>query len=169
MNHIKKQDKEESNAKIEEKIIRNYLGEIEEILSINSKAKDYYRKVKFNKDGHFTCKNKPAVPLFDYLVRIIYYTKIELSTLVISLMYIRRIAKRGIFLSEYNIHRLLFISIIMAFKYNEDSKCEGSYLAIVGGISEKELDKLEHEFSDIIDFNFYVENELYMKYQNLIL
>ncbi len=135
---------------ISPKSINAYIERVQNILTPNIKRKDYYKKIKFTKDGHFRNKNKPSINLLDYLTRIIEYTEIEFSTLVLSLVYLERICKEKIFLNEYNIHRILLMSVIMAYKYNEDNKCDREYLSKIGGISAKEIAQLEYEFFDFI-------------------
>ena len=69
------------------------------ILEENKKTKDYYKKINSNQDGHFTIKMKPSLSLLDYLRRILKYTRIEFSTLIISMIYIDRICKEKVFLN----------------------------------------------------------------------
>ena len=73
------------------------------ILFQNKKSNDYYKKLALNQDGHFTFKMLPSLSLFDYLQRILKYVKIELSTLIIAMIYIDRICREKVFLNEYNI------------------------------------------------------------------
>lgn len=154
--------------KIPESSINLYISRIQACLTANIKRKDYYKKIRFNKDGHFKNKSKPSINISDYLKRIIEYSEIEFSTLVISLVYLERLCKEKIFLNEYNIHRILLLCVIMAYKYNEDSKCNKEYLSKIGGISEKEISLLEHEFFDFIDYKFFIEDEEFKKYEKLL-
>lgn len=164
-----KKTQEESIEVIDPKVINAYIERIQNTLSKNAKRKDYYKKVKFNKDGHFTNKKKPSITIPEYLNRIIEYTEIEPSTLVLSLIYIERLCKEKIFLSEYNIHRILLLSIIMAYKYNEDCKCNKAYLSKIGGITESEISQLEHEFFDLINYDFFVGTEEFKKYTDVLI
>lgn len=148
--------------------INAYIKRVQVILNTNKKRKDYYKKIKFTKDGHFKNKNKPSIILVNYLNRIIEYTEIEFSTLVLSLIYLERICKERIFLNEFNVHRILLLSVIMAYKYNEDCKCDKEYLSKIGGISSKEIAHLEYEFFDFIDCKFFVENEEFKNYETLL-
>jgi len=135
------------------------------ILSENKKSKDYYKKINLNQDGHFTYKMKPGISLLDYLRRILKYVKIEYSTLIIAMIYIDRICKEKVFLNEFNIHRVMLISIYMAYTYNEDCKYDNKYLALVSGLSKSEMLLLEEDFLDLIEFKLYVSEEIYEQYK----
>ena len=142
-----------------------YTKSLLHILSENKKSKDYYKKIESNEDGHFTYKVKPPISLFQYLQRIIKYVKIEFSTLIISMIYIDRICKEKVFINEYNIHRIMIISIYIAYIYNEDCIHDNNYLALVSGISKKEMVLLENEFLELIDFKLYVSNDIFQEYK----
>ena len=58
--------------------------------------------------------------------------------------------------------------MIIAIKYNEDDYFDNTFYAKVGGVSRKEIDKLEYEFLSLIDFNLYVSEEVFDKYNNYI-
>lgn len=135
------------------------------ILSENKKSKDYYKKINSNQDGHFTFKMKPGISLLDYLFRILKYLKIEYSTLIIAMIYIDRICKEKVFLNEFNIHRVMLISIYIAYTYNEDCVYDNKYLALVSGLSKSEMLLLEEDFLDLIDFRLFVSEEIFEQYK----
>ena len=148
------------------KILEIYSKRIEKILLKNKSMKTYYKKIK-QSEKKFINKDKPSINIFDYLRRIIYYTQIEKSTLILSLIYIMRLSDEGkIFLNEYNIHRIVFASLIATYKYNEDSIYENQYLAKIAGISEKEMMLIENCFIDLMDFNFFIDEKKYEDYVN---
>ena len=135
------------------------------ILSENKKLSNYYQKIELNKDGHFTFKMRPGISLFDFLQRIIKYVKIEFSTLIIAMIYIDRICKEKVFLNEFNIHRIMLISIYMAYMYNEDCVFDNKFLALVSGLSKTEMVTLEEDFLDLIEFNLFVSEDTFEKYK----
>ena len=58
------------------------------------------------KKSIFNSKKPPPIALDDYLDRIIKYTKLEESTLLIALLYIDRFCELSdLKLSEFNVHR----------------------------------------------------------------
>ena len=139
------------------------------IINQNKNLPDYIEKVQNSLDEPFSCINKPNISLLDYLRRIIKYTKIEFSTLILSMIYLDRICKDKIFLNEFNIHRIIFISILMAYYYNEDCTDSRKFLARVSGISMKEMVMLEQVFIELIDFNFFVDEEIFEQYKKYFL
>ena len=58
--------------------------------------------------------------------------------------------------------------MIIAIKYNEDDYFDNNFYAKVGGVSRKEIDKLEYEFLSLIEFNLFVSEEVFDKYNNYI-
>lgn len=122
-----------------------------------------------NKKSHFTASLPPAISIEDYLERILYYARPEPSTLISSLIYIDRLCSIGkITLTNLNVHRVLFTSVFLSIKYNEDEKYKIDYYAQVGGMSVKEILVLENEFVSHVDFNFYINEEEYKKYSDYI-
>ena len=138
--------------------------------SLNSIIEEGSKSKKIKKDhSHFAHKHVPKISLFDYLLRIQNYSKVEDSTLIIALIYIDRICKKkGIVLSKYNIHRLLSTSILIAMKYNEDIICDNLYYSKIAGVTNKELLVLEYEFMKLIDFDLFVSNKIYQTYYEFV-
>ena len=138
---------------------------LNDLISKNKKLKMYNKKVKKQSKMCFNGKKKPSISILDYIQRIIEYTNIENSTLIISLIYLDRICQNDIIITEYNIHRLLFICIISSIKYNEDIIYENNYYCQVVGVSIKEFNKIEREFLTLIDYILYVSENQYLKYK----
>ena len=162
------------SAKIQVKIKNNrpdiiFVNTLLTLLSKNRNKIDYFTKINNNQDGNFTYKVKPSISLLDYLRRIIKYVKIEYSTLIIALIYIDRICKEKVFLNEYNIHRIMVISIYIAYAYNEDRIFDKNYLALVSGLSKSEVITLENQFLDLIEFNLFVRKDIFEQYKKYFL
>ena len=134
--------------------------------TLNSIIQESSKNKNHHKDNSlFSRQQIPKISIFDYLLRIQKYSGIEESTIIISLIYIDRICKKkGIVLSKYNIHRLIFTAILIAIKYNEDIIYDNLYYSKIGGVTKKELLILENEFLQLIDFNLFVSNKIYQKY-----
>ena len=59
-------------------------------------------------------------------------------------MHIDRIYEHSsVILTPYNIHRIIFVSIFMAIKYNEDICFEYNFYSKIAGIPMKEIKILE--------------------------
>ena len=138
--------------------------------TLNSIIEESNKNKKNHKDNSLFARQQiPKISIYDYLLRIQKYSGNEDSTIIISLIYIDRICKkRGIVLSKYNIHRLLFTAILIAAKYNEDIIYDIMYYSKIGGVTKKELLILESEFLKLIDFNLFVPNKIYQKYYDYL-
>ena len=90
------------------------------------------------------------------MYRIQAYSEAEDNTIIIGLMYIDRICEHSsVILTPNNIHRIIFVYILMAIKYNEDVCFDYEFYSKIAGISMKELKVLEREYIDLI-FNFFL-------------
>ena len=136
------------------------LNKINKILTIvleeNKTLKNYKEKLTQQKNMAFTSYNKPSLSIKDYLYRIQTYSEAEDNTIIIGLMYIDRICEHSsVILTPNNIHRIIFVYILMAIKYNEDVCFDYEFYSKIAGISMKELKVLEREYIDLI-FNFFL-------------
>ena len=75
-------------------------------------------------------------------------------------------AKNFITLTEYNTHRLYFISVLTALKYQEDIYYKNTFYAKICGVKVEDLNKMEYEFVVNMNFDFYVSRVLYKKYRD---
>jgi hypothetical protein len=146
------------------------LNKINKILTIvleeNKTLKNYKEKLTLQKNMAFTSYNKPSLSIKEYLYRIQTYTEAEDNTIIIGLMYIDRICEHSsVILTPYNIHRIIFVSILMAIKYNEDICFEYDFYSKIAGIPMKELKILEGEYIDLIKFHFFINKEDFDKYK----
>ena len=118
----------------------------------------------------FTSKSIPAISLLDYLQRIKKYAKAEESTFVVSLIYIDRVCKnKKVSLNEFNVHKLILASTVVAIKYNEDKFYSNKYYAKIGGVTLEEMNTLESGFINCIDFYLFVDSKVFEMYErNLI-
>jgi hypothetical protein len=62
----------------------------------------------------------------------------------------------------------MLTSILTAIKFNEDDFYSNTYYAKVGGISLQEINNLESEFLSLINFNLWIDYDIYQKYQNYL-
>jgi hypothetical protein len=119
-----------------------------------------------SKPDPFKAKAKPSVGVRDYIDRILRYTKIEESTLIISLIYIDRLCEYyNYFITDRNIHRVILIAVVLAIKYNEDDLYSNNYFAKVGGVAVQELNYLEIQFLKMINYKLFIKEDTYVKYK----
>jgi hypothetical protein len=159
---------DETNTSENENILPELLEEISSVLEAIIRQNKNGKNTE-NKYIEIFYTQEPSISIYDYLDRIQKYLNVNNSTLILSLIYIDRICKeKGIKLRKNNIHRILFTSIVISIKYNEDKYCKNSFYAKVGGISVKELTKLENAFLKLIEFKLFVADDLFQKYYSYL-
>ena len=163
----KQKDKIVYEKIVEEKSSSGLLKVISEVLT------DICEQSKFNKDENlflvksFTTKKRPNISIYDFLKRLYKYSKVSENILILVLIYIDRLCRnRKICLNYFNIHKLIIASFVTAIKFNSDEYYSLGIYAKLGGISQKEIVSLEYEFIALLDFNLFVEEKLFYKYNN---
>ena len=136
------------------------------ILDNSKKLKNYKEILKKQAKLPFNANLIPKISVIKYLIRIQTYANMEKSTLIISLILIDRLCQiSNLTLTYYNIHRILFTAILISIKYNEDSYYDNKYYAKIAGVKLKELQILEYSFVSLLQFNLFIQDGLYKKYQ----
>ena len=166
----KEKDKAKSGIKENEEIqnielINAISNTLTTILEKNKKLKNYREILKKQSLMYFSAYTIPNISIKDYLIRIQNYSLMEKSTLILSLILIDHMCKKSnIVLTPYNIHRILFSSVIISIKYNEDSYYDNNFYAQIAGIKPNELKLLEYKFLELNDFDVYVTDVEYEQY-----
>ena len=151
-------NKQNRNCKLSNKIT----SIIEKLIDNNKKNK----RRKISKDI-FTGRTLPKINLKDFINRIIAYTEIEKNTLICSLIYLDEIDKKKP-ITEFNIHRIFFSAVLISIKYNEDDIFKNDYYAKIAGVTLNEINKMESTFISLLDFNLYINPNVFEKYQHLL-
>ncbi|KAF8813667.1 cyclin-domain-containing protein [Phlegmacium glaucopus] len=114
----------------------------------------------------FHSRSTPSISILDYLKRIIRFTNVEKSCLLISLFNIDQICSRmPLFtLSSLTCHRFVITSITVSSKGLCDAFCPNNLYAKVGGISVTELNVLEREFLAMIDWRLMCTRDILQEY-----
>ena len=142
------------------------------ISAIASNLKDIIKqnqKIQNNKymfrDKIFYLEQIPPISLEDYIRHLVKYTNMNISTLILSIIYIDLFCEKfQYFLSFNNIYRLLLISVFISLKYNEDIMVNIKTYSNIAGVSVEELKMLEYQMCVALDFDFYVKSDYYQEY-----
>ena len=59
--------------------------------------------------------------------------------------------------------------MLIAIKYNEDDYFANEFYAKVGGVSKSEIDRLEYAFLNLSQFNLFVNEEVFDKYNSYLI
>lgn len=114
----------------------------------------------------FQSSYPPAISIVAYLERINKYAKCSPNCFIIALIYIDRLIEtRNVILSTLNVHRILITSVLLATKVFDDEFYKNAYYAKLGGVSTQEMNSLELEFISLMNFDFYVTQDTFEKYQ----
>jgi len=155
---IKKEIEIEEQPKF--KIINSYISVLNNLIKSNKK-----REIEVN--DIFEQIIIPEISILKYLLRIIEYSNIEENTLIISLIYLYEVSKNKK-ITDFNIHKLLFTSILISLKFNEDEIYPFYYYSQIAGICQEELMQLELNFYFLIDFNLNVNKETFEHFQKIL-
>ena len=165
---IKKENNKENMNYISEedlKIISSIAINLEEIINDNYIN---YRNIFVQKDNFFT-NFLPCISIEDYLKRLFYYTKINISTLILAIVYIDNFCELNRYiLTSNNIYRMIMTSCLLSIKFNEDIIFGNSFYAKVGNFSVELLNALEYEFYVKMNFQLLVNHDYYKKYYNYL-
>ena len=160
---------EEQNVVSNLHLIKSISQTLSSIVENSKKQNNYKEILKKQSIMVFSANLIPNISIQDYLIRIQTYSKIEKSTLIISLILIDRICQRAnLTLTYYNIHRILFSSILISIKFNEDIYYDNKFYADIAGVKTKELKLLEYTFLSMLHFNLFIKNDLYEKYKDYL-
>lgn len=114
----------------------------------------------------FDAHEAPDMTIQSFLERIFRYTKAGPSVYVVAYVYIDRLCQNypGFKISPSNVHRILITTIMVASKYVEDMNYRNSYFARVGGLTTKEMNKLEVDFLFLMGFKLHVNVSVFESY-----
>ncbi|PPQ89514.1 hypothetical protein CVT25_012186 [Psilocybe cyanescens] len=114
----------------------------------------------------FHSRSAPSISVLDYLKRIVRFTNVEKSCLLITLFNIDQVcARMPLFtLSSLTCHRFVITSIAVSSKGLCDAFCPNNLYAKVGGIPVTELNVLEREFLSMIDWRLMCTREILQEY-----
>ena len=154
---------EENELKIQ--ITKSIISVLTELIEKNQKNINN-NNLNFD-DDIFNSKSIPNISTYDYMLRIVEYSNLEENTLILSLIYIDKIARIKK-ITKYNIYKYLITSVLIALKYNEDEIYNNNYYSQIGGINYEELMQLELNFLVLIDFNVYINNKTFEQYKSAL-
>ena len=146
---------------LQKQIIKSITLNLKDIIKENIKNK----QTKLIKYDLFYIGKLPPISIEDYINRIFKNTKMNMSTLIISVIYIDRFCElNGYILSFKNIHRLILAACLLSIKFNEDISVSTKYYSDIAGISVYELNNLEFYLIVKLQFSLFVDYDIYQKY-----
>jgi len=119
----------------------------------------------------FHALRPPQITIKSYLERIAKYSSCSEECFVLALIYIDRVIRKNerFLVNSLNVHRLLITTIMLGAKFFDDQYFNNKYFGKVGGVSRREMNLLEIEFLFMINFDLFVETELYKVYDKRLM
>jgi hypothetical protein len=114
----------------------------------------------------FHSKKIPGISISDYLQRQATYSRCSPETFFLALIYIDRYFEKVAdqCLMAHNVHKLFFISLVTAAKFNDDLKLSNADFAKLGGLDKYDLCVLEMQFLRSIAFHVNVSFTEFISY-----
>ncbi|KAH6628523.1 cyclin-domain-containing protein [Chaetomium tenue] len=118
----------------------------------------------------FYCRVPPPVSVTEYLRRVHDYCPLSAGVYLATSLYIHRLAvlECAIVVTKRNAHRLVLAGLRVAMKALEDLYYPHRIIARVGGISEKELARLEISFCFLTSFDLAVDASMLEQHWELL-
>jgi hypothetical protein len=146
---------------MQKQIIKSIAQNLKDIIKENI----HNNQMKYVKHDIFYISRLPPISLEDYINRIFKNTKMNISSLILSIIYIDRFCENnGYILSLKNIHRIFLTACRLSIKFNEDINVSTKYYSNVAGITVQDLNNLEFYLIVSLEFSLFVENDIYQKY-----
>ncbi|KAF8473026.1 cyclin-domain-containing protein [Russula ochroleuca] len=121
--------------------------------------------------SRFHSASVPQISILEYLRRIVRFTNLEKTCLLLILYYIDQICAREptFTISSLTVHRFIISAISLSSKSHCDAFCTNAHYARVGGLAPSELSRLERAFLAAIDWRLACTREvLHLYYVNLV-
>jgi len=162
---LKNKQNLKQNEDLENELIESISSFIEETIQRNKNKKNFSKKTIFYCDE----SNIPKITIYNYIYYIYSYLNLEISSIMLSLISIKRLLERTKDkLSKNNFYKLFITSCFLNSKQNEDSIYSDEYFASAGRITKGELFFLEKEYFSMIEYKLFVNDEVYKRYYDFI-
>ncbi len=156
-------------SKSDQVLIDNIFSFLISLIKENKKLKNYKEIIMAQENSIFNSKDFQYLSLKDFILYIQEFNELENYILIMAIIYLERFSKSSsIILTEYNIHKLLFTSILLSIKNYEDYYYDNYYYSKIIGIGNKELNQLEYSLLSILNFELFATKAEYEKYKKFI-
>ena len=157
------------NKRIDNELIDKLFSYLISVIKENKKLKNYKEIVISQENLPFNSKDFLYLSLKDYLIYIQEFNDIENYIFIASIIYLERFCNStSVILTEYNIHKLLFTSILLSIKNYEDFYNDNFYYSKIIGLQNSELNKLEYYFISSLDFNLFIKKSEFEKFKKYL-
>lgn len=117
----------------------------------------------------FELKNYPDISFYKYITNLYIYSKLNVSTLIYSFILIDRLLNTSkLILNDKNIFLLLFFSLRISIKVNEDYMLDDDSYCFLGKVKKQFYIINENYFLEAINYNIHVNIIEYNVYRKLL-
>lgn len=113
----------------------------------------------------------PQISFREYMNRILHYSFLSKEVFVAAVIILDRFlaACNGtVSFRDSSMHRLFFISFVLASKLLEDSCYDMTFFAKLGGVTKKELCNIEEKFLNTLNFSLGINEDIFSWYNSII-
>ena len=160
-NHYNEFDNSSISLNLTNQIITSISSNLEDLIMEN--LHNIYQL--YIKSDIFFLNHIPQISIEDYIKRIMKYTQMNISSLILAIIYIDKMCENNSYILCFNnIHRLILSSCLLSIKFNEDISFHNDLYARISGESVENVNQLEYEFYVLLNFSLFVEYDYYEKY-----
>ena len=109
----------------------------------------------------FVAAIPPRISLQQYAIRISSKSSCSEACFVLATIYIERLLAKRVVVNQYSVHRIFLVSTLLAIKYLEDDCFDNKWYATFGGVSLSELNSLEQDMLEFLEYRLVVTSEEY--------
>lgn len=134
-------------------------------ISLNDILKENKANTKYVKQDIFYLSFVPPISLNNYIKRLMKYSNMDISSLIMSIIYIDNFCdKNKYYLTPNNIYRILLSACLLSLKFNEDITVNYKSYAEIAAVSVEDLKNLELYMYLKLHFSLNVKYDLYKSY-----
>ena len=160
-NHYNEFDNSSISLNLTNQIITSISSNLEDLIMEN--LHNIYQL--YIKSDIFFLNHIPQISIEDYIKRILKYTQMNISSLILAIIYIDKMCEKNSYILCFNnIHRLILSSCLLSIKFNEDISFHNDLYARISGESVENVNQLEYEFYVLLNFSLFVDYNYYEKY-----
>jgi len=142
-------------------VVSRLASSLERCVLLNDKLVDESPEMR-DSVAAFDGLSRPEISIGHYLDRIFKYSGCSPSCFVIAHIYIDHFLHRTrALLNPLNVHRLIITTVMLAAKVFDDRYYNNAYYARVGGVSTRELNRLEMKLLFTLDFKLQVDPQTF--------
>ena len=160
-NHYNEFDNSSISLNLTNQIITSISSNLEDLIMEN--LHNIYQL--YIKSDIFFLNHIPQISIEDYIKRIMKYTQMNISSLILAIIYIDKMCEiQKYILCFNNIHRLILSACLLSVKYNEDINVNNIIFSKIGDESIEIVNQLEQELFFLLNFSLFVDFNYYEKY-----